>query len=391
MEELRIAFLVIGSIFIVGVLVHGIWKMRRQDSVPPREQEKIEPRSQFDEAGYPEQPDEEQSNKQEFDEFGIGSVRVITPETEPKANVSTESFDEIPVITDEKSDDSELAFANNEFDEPESDSKEAPLYASVVTQPKPHMSVNSVLHNEQIPAEKIPEPPSFLLKETEDVPIQSEPDFGLSRPPTPPRESHSEKHPPKDNRKSVLNRTGTRKRKEPTLGEDQMRIDFDEPKVNTPTDSSNERKTLPETEVLAINVRSSEDNPLSGAALLPLLLTLGFKFGEHDIFHRHVNANGKGPILFSLANMVKPGVFDIDNLETFTTQGVSLFMVLPIEGDPHQVFNMMHNAARKIADEFNAQLLDGRRSILTKQGIQQYVEKIREFERQRIIASNSTR
>jgi cell division protein ZipA len=117
-----------------------------------------------------------------------------------------------------------------------------------------------------------------------------------------------------------------------------------------------------------------------------MLLTLGFKFGDQDIFHRHVNSNGKGPVLFSLANMFKPGNFDIDNLETFTTRGVSLFMLLPIEGDPHQVFNMMHNAARKIADEFNAQVLDGRRSVLSKQGLQQYVEKIRDFERKRMIA-----
>jgi cell division protein ZipA len=60
-------------------------------------------------------------------------------------------------------------------------------------------------------------------------------------------------------------------------------------------------------------------------------------------------------------------------------------MILPIEGDAHQVFNMMHNAARKISDEFGAQVLDGRRSRLNKQSLQQYVEKIREFERKRMI------
>ena len=81
------------------------------------------------------------------------------------------------------------------------------------------------------------------------------------------------------------------------------------------------------------------------------------------------------------------GNFDIDNLENFTTQGISLFMILPIEGEPHQVFNMMHNAARKIAEEFSAQIYDGGRSLLTKQSLQQYVENIREFERQRLINS----
>lgn len=138
------------------------------------------------------------------------------------------------------------------------------------------------------------------------------------------------------------------------------------------------------TDVLVLNVRAPEGNDITGAALLPMLLTLGLKFGEQDIFHRHVNTNGKGPVLFSLANLFKPGVFDIDNIENFTTRGLSLFMMLPIDGDPQQVFNMMHNAARKLADEFGCQILDGSRGVLTKQGLQKYSERIRDFERKRI-------
>jgi cell division protein ZipA len=419
MEELRVAFLVIGSIFIVGVLVHGIWKMRRQDDVPQREQEKIEPSSSFDDIsdketnGHQAEANEPISsepidNEKAFDEYGLGSVRVIgsgsEPSTERAFSVNQQAID-TEALSDKNSDSLE---GSAPTDDALNDSSlrvpeviETPLYASVVTQPKPHISAGSDTRNEQKTSDKMPEPPPFLLKEHApqehgNVEVQAEPDFGLSRPPTPPRKEYPEQEASRETRKSVLKRSTTRKRKEPTLGEDQMRIDFDEPKVSAPkvsesSEPKSDQKTMIASEVLAINVRASEAYPLSGAALLPLLLTLGFKFGEHDIFHRHVNANGKGPVLFSLANMVKPGVFDIDNLETFTTQGISLFMVLPIEGDPHQVFNMMHNAARKIAEEFDAQLLDGSRSILTKQGVQQYVEKIREFERQRIIASNSTR
>ena len=190
--------------------------------------------------------------------------------------------------------------------------------------------------------------------------------------------------------KTRRSKSPARKREEPNFGDDQMRIDFDDSESQASSaskeSSSSNSSEPPAQEVLVLNVRAPNDAPISGAALLPMLLTLGFKFGDQDIFHRHVNSNGKGPVLFSLANMFKPGVFDIDNLENFDTQGVSLFMILPIEGDPHQVFNMMHNAARKLADEFNAQVLDGRRSMLTKQGLQQYVEKIREFERKRMIS-----
>ena len=217
-------------------------------------------------------------------------------------------------------------------------------------------------------------------------------------------ESRNEIEQPRRFTRNKRNKTPNRKREEPNFGDDQMRIDFDTSEVDSvglgdESFSANEadndsasstskpaKSSSIEPEVLVLNVRTPEGEPISGAALLPMLLTLGFKFGDQDIFHRHVNSNGKGPVLFSLANMFKPGVFDIDNLENFETQGISLFMILPIEGDPHQVFNMMHNAARKLADEFGAQVLDGRRSVLTKQGLQQYVEKIREFERKRMIA-----
>ena len=157
---------------------------------------------------------------------------------------------------------------------------------------------------------------------------------------------------------------------------------------NNSTSSKSENKqqeqsqTSAQSDVLVLNIKADTDHPISGAALLPMLLTLGFKFGEHDVFHRHVNTNGKGPVLFSLTNMFKPGVFDIDNLENFSTLGVSLFMMLPIEGDAQQVFNMMHNAARKLAEEFDCKILDGNKVLLSKQSLQQYSERIRKFERQ---------
>lgn len=194
-------------------------------------------------------------------------------------------------------------------------------------------------------------------------------------------------------RKSVADKI----RKEPKLkaaddkAEEQMKIDFstaDEPKVSEQVqqapanDSSASQVNEPaQQEVLVLHVKAQEDAPIDGAALLPMLLTLGLKFGEQDIFHRHVNINGKGQVLFSLANMFKPGHFDIDAMETFSTRGLALFMMLPIEGDPQQVFNMMHNASRKLAEEFGCDILDGARRPLSKQALQKYSEKIREFEK----------
>lgn len=132
-------------------------------------------------------------------------------------------------------------------------------------------------------------------------------------------------------------------------------------------------------QVLMLFVDKSDGDVIEGAKLLPLLLTLGFKFGEMDFFHRHVHNSGQGEILFSLANMFNPGTFDPDKMEQFSTRGLTIFMTLPNALEPLQTFNMMHNAAKKIADEFGAKVLDEQRRPLDVSIVRGYVERIRKF------------
>ena len=132
-------------------------------------------------------------------------------------------------------------------------------------------------------------------------------------------------------------------------------------------------------EVFILYVDKAEGTPIDGAKLLPLLLTLGFRYGEMDLFHRHQDNAGRGDILFSLANMFNPGTFDIDNMEQVTTRGLTIFMTLPNSAEPLPTFNMMHNAAKKIADEFSAKVLDDQRRPLDVAIVRSYVERIRRF------------
>lgn len=162
-------------------------------------------------------------------------------------------------------------------------------------------------------------------------------------------------------------------------------IDDDEPHVNINLDSFDESAPAttnaePEKqEVLMLFIDKAEGAPIDGAKLLPTLLTLGFKYGEMDLFHRHQDSSGKGEVLFSLANMFNPGTFDIDNMEQLSTRGLTIFMTLPNASEPLQTFNMMHNAAKKIADEFGATVLDDKRNPLDVAIVRSYVEKIRKF------------
>lgn len=136
-----------------------------------------------------------------------------------------------------------------------------------------------------------------------------------------------------------------------------------------------------EPQVIILSVVMPANQQMLGAALLPSLLTLGLKYGEMNIFHRHEDSAGNGKVTFSLANIMNPGSFDLDTMETFVTRGVSLFMTLPNAGDPLVVFDKMLNAAKQLAQEFNAQILDDKRNVMTKQTEQHYLSIIQEFYR----------
>ncbi|MCL1048421.1 cell division protein ZipA [Shewanella abyssi] len=130
-------------------------------------------------------------------------------------------------------------------------------------------------------------------------------------------------------------------------------------------------------DVLVLHVVAKEGEALNGAELLPCLLTLNFKFGEMNIFHRHEDNAGKGKVLFSMANMVKPGVFDPDSMEQFSTQGVVLFMTLPCYGEAMRNFSIMLNSAHQIADDLNGVVLDGGRDEWLDSTKQNYIQRIK--------------
>ncbi|WP_397449001.1 cell division protein ZipA [Pseudomonas sp. NA-150] len=189
----------------------------------------------------------------------------------------------------------------------------------------------------------------------------------------------------------------SKRKDEPSQGDLNLNLDLDGPSLFTgrggdddfpddnkrrADDTARRAEDLPPVEeVLVISVISRDESGFKGPALLQNILESGLRFGEMDIFHRHESMAGNGEVLFSMANAVKPGIFDLDDIDHFSTRAVSFFLGLPGPRHPKQAFDVMVAAARKLAHELNGELKDDQRSVMTAQTIEHYRQRIVEFER----------
>ena len=140
-------------------------------------------------------------------------------------------------------------------------------------------------------------------------------------------------------------------------------------------------------EVIVLHMVANPGVRIPGRELLRQLLEQGLRFGEMNIFHRHrQTASGSDELLFSMANALEPGTFDIDSMEDNEFRAVTFFLKLPGPARPLDALDRMLSSARKLADGLDADLRDEQHSVLTPQTIEHLRQRVQDFERRQRLA-----
>lgn len=144
-----------------------------------------------------------------------------------------------------------------------------------------------------------------------------------------------------------------------------------------PQKSAEKPNTQPE-EVLVIHLMANKGEKVAGQQLLDAVLSAGLRYGAMKIFHRHLSDDGSGPVLFSMANLVNPGTFDLNTMSDLEVPGVTLFMALDDIEDPVDALNIMIEAVDSIVGDLKLNVMDESRSSMTRNTIDHYRQRARD-------------
>lgn len=105
-----------------------------------------------------------------------------------------------------------------------------------------------------------------------------------------------------------------------------------------------------------------------------------FVLDDSGIFYHEGNdQQGFSQKLLGLANIVEPGTFQEEQMCTFDTPGLVLYLHLPAPIEAREAFSILIDKGRNLAEALEGDLCDETRSALTNQTIGHLKEKVEAF------------
>lgn len=132
------------------------------------------------------------------------------------------------------------------------------------------------------------------------------------------------------------------------------------------------------TDVIVIWVMARDGLAFDGESLVRTFMANELRFAG-NVF-RKLDPNTR-KTLFTVANGVEPGTFDLSDVASMMTPRVVFLLRLPSLNDPRPAFEEMLEVAQEVAVSLGGELKDERKNDLSGQTIEHCRQRIRDFKR----------
>jgi cell division protein ZipA len=154
-------------------------------------------------------------------------------------------------------------------------------------------------------------------------------------------------------------------------------------RVESPPPPAGERpREFPVDRIVSLFVVAPDGEVFHGSDIAVAAEKAGLRFGAMHIFHRLVDGRPDAGPIFSMANMMKPGYFEMGRIGDLTTPGVTFFITLPGPLAALDAWEAMLPTAQRIAELLGGELLDEDRNALGRQRVAGLREELRAWDRQ---------
>lgn len=142
------------------------------------------------------------------------------------------------------------------------------------------------------------------------------------------------------------------------------------------------RPNRPLDRIVTLFVHASQGRMIRGDDLVVAAEKVGLVYGDMGIYHRLLDGKEDDGPIFSMANIAKPGNFDLRHLAALETPGLSFFMTLPGPLSALDAWNSMLPVAQRVAQLLEAELLDESRNPLVEQTVAYVRNEMRQYDRE---------
>jgi len=135
--------------------------------------------------------------------------------------------------------------------------------------------------------------------------------------------------------------------------------------------------------IVTLYLAARAGEKLQGADIVVAAEKAGLIYGHMGVFHRLVDSQPERGPVFSVANILKPGNFDMAAIQSLETPAIAFFLTLPAPIAALDAWETMLPTAQRMAELLDGLVLDDTRAALGRQRIGEIRDELRAYDRQR--------